>query len=62
MTDRLVIEITGTLPEKGKHGIRDMHAAEQAVGALLQEVMATHNGLTLTATVRSGRPGKKAKE
>lgn len=60
MTDRIVIEITGTLPEKGKHGI--LHAAEQAVEAFIKTFGETHTGLTLTATVRSVRPGKKAKE
>lgn len=54
--DRLQIEITGDLPEKGKYGIID--AAEKAIAAFVDTFTSEHAPLTLNATVRSVRPGK----
>lgn len=56
MTDRLHIEITGNLPDKGKHAI--LAAAETAAEAMAAELSKAHE-VTLTAVVRSVRPGKK---
>lgn len=55
MTDRLVIEIKGTLPEKGKHAI--IAAAEVAAEKLAGDLGSAHD-VHLTATVRNVRPGK----
>ena len=57
MADRLVIEINGDLPEKGKHGIID--AAERAVDEFIAQFGAEHK-IVLTGSARSVRPGKKA--
>jgi hypothetical protein len=55
MADRLVIEITGTLPEKGKHAIlaRAEELADKMVVELIQEVLCV-------VTVRAVRPAKKS--
>lgn len=55
MTDRIVVEITGDLPDKGKHAI--LAAAESAAEKMAGELASTHD-LILTVTVRSIRPGK----
>lgn len=57
MTDRLQIEITGELPEDTKFGI--LADAQTRARALAEALNETH-GTTLTATVKSVRPGKKA--
>lgn len=57
MTDRIVITISGDLPEKGKHGILD--ASERDADALAAQLSETH-GIKLTAVTKDVRPGKKA--
>lgn len=53
--DRLHIEITGALPDKGKHAI--MAAAEVAAEEMSQALSEKH-GIGLTVSVRAIRPGK----
>lgn len=50
--DKLVIEISGDLPEKGKHAI--IHAAEVAVEAFIKD-FAEANKVTLTGSARPVR-------
>lgn len=54
--DRLVIEITGQLPEENKYAI--LAAAQEGAAKLAGELNATHK-LQLTAVARPIRPGKK---
>ena len=56
MTDRLVIEITGALPEKGKHAI--LAAAEVLADGLAIALRDEHE-VEATVSVRAVRPGKK---
>lgn len=58
MTDRLVIEISGALPEDGKFAI--LASAEETVKETVATLAAKHEGLTLSGSVRAVRPGKKA--
>lgn len=54
--DRLVIEITGELPEKGKHAI--LAAAEALAETLALELRQNH-AIDAVVSVRRVRPGKK---
>ena len=56
MSDRLVIEITGTLPEDDKYAI--LAAAQVAAKTMSADLMGQYTNLALAATVRSVRPGK----
>lgn len=56
MSDRLVIEIAGALPEKGKHAI--LAAAEDLAEALAAKLKELHQ-IDATVSVRGVRPGKK---
>lgn len=57
MTDRLVIEITGTLPDKGKHAI--LAAAEVLADGLAIALRDEHD-VDAAVSVRAVRPGKKS--
>jgi hypothetical protein len=57
MTERLVIEITGELPEEGKYAI--LAAADIQAKSLIEALSQEHK-VSLTATVRSVRPGKSS--
>jgi len=57
MTDRLVIEITGTLPDKGKHAIL---AAAEVLADGFAIALRNEHGVEAQVSVRAVRPGKKA--
>jgi hypothetical protein len=54
--DRLVIEITGTLPENGKYGV--IADAETEIAQWVK-AFNERNKMSVVATVRAVRPGKK---
>lgn len=57
MVDRLVIEMTGALPEAGKYAI--LASAEDMAKTFAADLGEAH-GVELTVSVRAVRPGKKA--
>lgn len=57
MTERLVIEITGDLPDAGKYAI--LADAEQLAGDYAHALEDKHKGLILKVSVKAVRPGKK---
>lgn len=57
MTDRLVIEIAGNLPDEGKYGI--LAKAEFAAKECAETLTEDH-GLVLSVSVRAVRPSKKS--
>ena len=57
MTERLQVDLTGNLPGNGKYAI--LASVEDAVKACAAGLMEKHEGLTLTVSVRSVRPGNK---
>ncbi len=55
--DRLVIEITGTLPDNGKYGV--IADAETEIAQWVK-AFNERNKMSVVATVRVVRPGKKS--
>lgn len=57
MTDRLVIEITGDLPDEGKFAmLANAEKVAQDAAAILED---KHPGMKLAVWVKSVRPSKK---
>jgi hypothetical protein len=55
--DRLVIELVGALPESGKYGV--IADAETEIAQWI-EAFNARNKMSVVATVRAVRPGKKS--
>jgi hypothetical protein len=58
MTDRLVIEITGDLPDAGNFAI--LASAEDAAKDFASALAAKHPGVDLKVSVKAVRPGKRS--
>lgn len=60
MTDRIVIEVSGDLPDEGKYAI--LASAEELAKKLAADLVAKHSGVDpdLSVSVRAVRPSKKA--
>jgi hypothetical protein len=58
MTDRLVIEITGELPDAGKFGI--LAYAEEGAKTFAADLIQVYKDLELRVSVKAVRPGKKS--
>lgn len=56
MNDRLVVEISGALPETNKYAV--LAATQVLADALASELKQTHQ-IEATVSVRAVRPGKK---